>query len=239
MTRSTAIRSSAGLDCVWSPVGRIPRSPDLVWRLHEAPPGRHRQGRADHPDGHAIGLDIGATAVRAAILAPGTLEGRPSVTVHGLGAVPLPHGAVVSGVVRDQQVLTAALKHLWQTHKFACRNVILGIANQQVLVRDMQVPNLDPQQRAMWPFQAREIVALPMDQVVLDFAQLGEVDPETNMISGLLIATPRATGARGRRGSRTRGTQSARESTCRRSPHCARSRRNTFRWRRLSTSAPT
>ena len=145
-----------------------------------------------NPDGHAIGLDIGATAVRAAILAPGTLEGRPSVTVHGLGAVPLPHGAVVSGVVRDQDVLTAALKHLWQTHKFACRNVILGIANQQVLVRDMQMPNLDPQQRAKaLPFQAREIVALPMDQVVLDFAQLGEVDPETNMVSGLLIATPR------------------------------------------------
>ncbi len=145
-----------------------------------------------NPDGHAIGLDVGATAVRAAILAPGTLEGRPSVTVHGLGAVPLPYGAVVSGVVRDQQALTAALKHLWQTHKFACRNVILGIANQQVLVRDMQIPNLTPQQRVKaLPFQAREIVALPMDQVVLDFAQLGGVDPETNMVSGLLIATPR------------------------------------------------
>ncbi|MCU1659193.1 MAG: type pilus assembly protein PilM [Pseudonocardiales bacterium] len=145
-----------------------------------------------NPDGHAIGLDIGATSVRAAILAPGTLEGRPSVTVHGLGKMELPPGAVVNGIVSDQAALTAALKHLWQVHKFECRNVILGIASQQVLVRDMQMPKLTPQQRAKaLPFQAREIVALPMDQVILDFTPLGEPDPESEMQSGLLIATPR------------------------------------------------
>jgi type IV pilus assembly protein PilM len=159
---------------------------------------KHRQtgvGRIGiiNSDGHAIGIDIGATAVRAAILATGTLEGRPSVTVHGLASVPLHPGTVVNGMVTDQPALTAALKHLWQTNKFSCHHVILGIANQQVLVREMQVPDLNPQQRAKaLPFQAREIVALPMDQVVLDFAQLGDPDPETNLVSGLLIATPRA-----------------------------------------------
>jgi type IV pilus assembly protein PilM len=143
-------------------------------------------------DGHAIGLDIGATSVRAAILAPGTLEGRPSVTVHGIGRVDLPPGAVINGVVSDQVAVTAALKELWAVNKFECRNVILGIANQQVLVRDLTVPNLSPQQLAKaLPFQAREVVALPIDQVILDFAQLGPPDPETNMISGLLMATPR------------------------------------------------
>jgi type IV pilus assembly protein PilM len=143
-------------------------------------------------DGHAIGLDIGATAVRAAILAPGTHDGRPSVTVHGLGHVELPEGAVVSGVVVDKVAVTNALKHLWQINKFECRNVILGITNQQIVVRDMTVPNLSPDQRAKaLPFQAKEIVALPMDQVLLDFAALGDPDPETGMIAGLLVATPR------------------------------------------------
>ncbi|MEO9239752.1 MAG: type IV pilus assembly protein PilM, partial [Jatrophihabitantaceae bacterium] len=99
---------------------------------------------------------------------------------------------VVNGVVIEQAVVTAALKQLWQMNKFECRNVILGITNQQVVVRDMSVPNLSPEQAAKaLPFQAREIVALPMDQVLLDFAQLGEVDHETNMVHGLLIATPR------------------------------------------------
>ena len=141
-----------------------------------------------NPDGHAIGLDIGATSVRAAILAPGTHEGRPSVTVHGLGHVDLPEGAVVNGVVMDQAAVTAALKQLWQEHRFECRNVILGITNQQVVVRDLQMPNLAPDQQAKaLPFQAREIIALPMDQALLDFAPLGDPDPETDMQDGLLV----------------------------------------------------
>lgn len=145
-----------------------------------------------NPDGHAIGLDIGATAVRAAILAPGMHEGRPSVTVHGVGHVELPEGAVVNGIVMERSIVTAALKQLWQVNRFECRNVILGIANPQVVVRDMKMPNLTPEQHLKaLPFQAREIVALPMDQALLDFAPLGAVDPETDMIHGLLVATPR------------------------------------------------
>lgn len=146
---------------------------------------------AVNPDGHVIGLDIGATAVRAAFLAPNTIDGLPTVTVHGLGSAPLPPGTVVSGVVKDEAALTAALKKLWQVNKFGCTHVILGIASQQVLVRDIQLPNLSPSLRARaLPFQAREIVALPMDEVLLDFAPLGEPDPDTDLVPGLLIATP-------------------------------------------------
>ncbi len=143
-------------------------------------------------DGHAIGLDIGATAVRASILAPGMLEGRPSVTIHGVGRIELSPGVVVNGVVQEPAALTAALKRLWAEHKFECRNVILGIANQQVLVRDLSIPNLDDERRAKaLPFQAKEIVALPIDQVVLDFCKLSGPDPESNYLHGLLVATPR------------------------------------------------
>jgi type IV pilus assembly protein PilM len=143
-------------------------------------------------DGHAIGLDIGATSVRGAILSHGTHEGRPSVSVHGLGQIDLPAGAVVNGVVSDQVAVTRALRQLWDVNKFECRNVILGITNQQVVVRDLQVPNLSPEQLAKaLPFQAREVVPLPMGQALLDFTPLGPVDPETDTVRGLLIATPR------------------------------------------------
>ena len=66
------------------------------------------------------------------------------------------------------------------------------MANPQVVVRPLQIPNLNAQQRAKaLPFQAREIIALPLDEVILDFAQVGDPDPGTGMVSGLLIATPR------------------------------------------------
>jgi type IV pilus assembly protein PilM len=159
--------------------------------MKQRPIGTNRAGVLNS-DGHAIGLDIGATGVRAAILAPGTEDGRPSVTVHGIGRVDLPIGTVVNGVVHEPATLTQALKRLWLENKFECRNVILGVANQQVMVRDLTIPNLDPKQRAKaLPYQAKEIVALPIDQVLLDFCQLGEPEPSTDMVHGLLIATPR------------------------------------------------
>lgn len=143
-------------------------------------------------DGHTIGIDIGATGVRAAILTQGSMDGRPSVTTQGIGRVDLPPGAVVAGIVVEPAVVTEALKALWAEHRFECRNVIVGIANEQVLVRDLTIPNLDPQRRAKaLPFQAKEVVALPIDEVILDFCQLGAPDPETDKLRGLLIATPR------------------------------------------------
>lgn len=143
-------------------------------------------------DGHVIGLDLGATSVRAAVLAPSTQDGHPSVTVHGMGSVPLPAGAIVNGAVTEQAAITRALKQLWEINDFHCHKVILGVANPQAVVRPLQIPNLNATQRAKaLPFQAREIIALPLDEVVLDYVQLGDPDPVTGMLTGLLIATPR------------------------------------------------
>ena len=145
-----------------------------------------------NPDGHAIGVDIGATSVRAAILSHGTTDGRPSVSVHGCGHVDLPPGAVLNGVVCDQNAVTVALRQLWSQNHFECRNVILGITNQQIVVRDLEMPQLPPDQLAKaLPYQAREVVPLPLDQALIDWIPLGEADSVTGMVPGLLIATPR------------------------------------------------
>jgi type IV pilus assembly protein PilM len=145
-----------------------------------------------NPDGHAIGIDLGATSVRAAILSHGTTAGRPSVSVHGIGHVGLPIGAVVNGVVSDQNAVTTALKKLWAENRFECRNVILGITNQQIVVRPLDMPVLEPEQIAKaLPFKAREVVPLPLDQALIDWIPLGDPDQSTDSVPGLLIATPR------------------------------------------------
>lgn len=157
---------------------------------------RHRHGREGtrpvNRNGRAIGLDLGATAIRAGILTVGSKGGFATVTVHGIGSVPLPPGAVVNGAVVERDVVVAALKKLRTIKGFHGTRIILGVANPQVVVRPLQIPNLTVAQRAKaLPFQAREIIALPLDEVILDYAQVGEADPETGMVSGLLIATPR------------------------------------------------
>ena len=143
-------------------------------------------------DGHAIGIDIGATAVRASVLSHGTLEGRARGQCHGLAEVALPYGAVVDGVVNDQAAVSTALRRLWSDNKFDCRNVIVGITSQQIVVRDLVMPHLPPLQLAKaLPYQAKDLVPLPLDQVLIDFVPLGEPNEATELVPGLLVATPR------------------------------------------------
>src|ERR1035437_4851159 len=144
---------------------------------------RHESGksaravRAINGDGRIIGLDIGATAVRATVLTPVASGGLPSVALHALGHVDLPLGAVVDGVVQNEPAVTGAIKHLARENGFASSNVILGTSNQQVVVREVRMPYLPPDQlRLALPFQARDVVALPINEAVLDFIPLGEVD---------------------------------------------------------------
>jgi type IV pilus assembly protein PilM len=143
-------------------------------------------------DGHAIGLDIGATGIRAAVINVRTRDGQTTATSEAVAGMPLSPGVVSHGMVLDPAALTDALTQLWRIHGLKCKNVILGVANPQVLVRGMTLPNLGAEQRAQaLPFQAKDVVALPLEEVVLDFAPLGAPDPETNMVDGLLVASPR------------------------------------------------
>jgi type IV pilus assembly protein PilM len=151
-----------------------------------------RHGRGHRVVTGAIGLDIGATSARAAALTVRSRDGAVQVLTKTLGGVPLLPGTVVNGEVVDRTALTSALKRLWRTYDIGSDDVILGVANPQVLVRELRIPDLDPEQRARaLPFQARDVIAMSLDQVVLDFAQLGGPAPDTRSVDGLLVASPR------------------------------------------------
>lgn len=148
--------------------------------------------RATCHDGHAIGLDLGATAVRAAVLAVKHRGGDTVVEARTVAGTDLPRGAVVDGAVVDPRAVGEAIDHLWKANRISCRNVILGVAGPQVVVRELQMPVLTASEQVKaLPFMARELVAMPLDQVVLDFAPLGPPDPESGLRPGLLVACPR------------------------------------------------
>lgn len=134
-----------------------------------------------------IGLDIGSTSVRAVEVVRG--KDRPRVTAFG--QVSLPDGAVVSGVVRDDRAVTAALKQLWSTTGFTGKRVTLGVTHQQVIVREIDLPNLPPAQlRAALPYQVRDVLPLPVEEAQLDFYPLEDAG-RGETVHGLLIGAPK------------------------------------------------
>lgn len=134
-----------------------------------------------------VGVDIGSMSIRAVE----TVRGKEGPIATCSGHVGLPPGTVQGGVVQDDKSVTAALKHLWSTAKFRGRQVAVGVANPQVVVREMTLPNLpDKEMRKALPFQVREVLPLPVEESVLDFLPLE--DPGRNeTVTGLLVAAPK------------------------------------------------
>ena len=134
----------------------------------------------------SIGLDIGCSAVRAAELSF-TATG---VVLERSAEAPLPEGAVVDGEVVDVAAVSAALVQLWRTGRFSSRRVTLGIANQRVVVREVEVPKMPAADlRKALPFQVQDVLPMPVESAVMDFHPLEVRSTGSGqVVRGLLVA---------------------------------------------------
>jgi type IV pilus assembly protein PilM len=145
------------------------------------PPGAARRSREAGQRPHAIqggqlgrnavGLDIGSTAVRAAEMS--VRRGR--TTLERFGQAALPVGAVVDGQVADADVVASAIRRLWRQARFGSRRVIMGVANQRVVVRMVDLPWMEAEElRRSLRFQVQEYIPIPVDDAELDVDVLDE-----------------------------------------------------------------
>jgi type IV pilus assembly protein PilM len=112
-------------------------------------------------DRGSIGLDIDGRYLAAAQVNGGRVTRCASQN--------LPEGLVRDGEVSDPEVLGQHLKSFASAANLP-RNVRLGVANQQIVVRVVELPRIedDKQRDAAVRFQASEAIAMPLDEAVLD-----------------------------------------------------------------------
>ncbi|HHC08584.1 MAG TPA: type IV pilus assembly protein PilM [Actinobacteria bacterium] len=139
-----------------------------------------------------VGVDIGGTAVRAA--AVDAVRGR--WILRRWGEMPLPRGAVVAGEIVDEGAVVEALGALWKRHKLPKRGVVLGTASQRLVVRQVDVPQMEPSELAeALPYQVQDSIPIAIDDAVLDYVPLESfTTPEGEpMLSILVVAVHRDT----------------------------------------------
>jgi type IV pilus assembly protein PilM len=109
----------------------------------------------------SVGLDIDGRFLAAVQ----TENGR----IAQAASMELPEGLVADGEVTDLEGLSAALKEFAGSAGLP-RNVRLGVANQQIVVRLVELPRIenDAERDAAIRFQAAEAIAMPLDEAVLD-----------------------------------------------------------------------
>ena len=116
-----------------------------------------------------IGVDIGSTAVRGAQVH--VSKGRPVIV--RAAEIPMPPGAVIAGELREPAVLQNALKMLWKSGKFPRREVAIGVANQQTLVRQVDLP-FEPGEdfKETLPFKVAQDLPVDAAELTLDYYRL-------------------------------------------------------------------
>ena len=116
--------------------------------------------------GGTVGLDIDGRYLAAAQVESGRV-------VRG-ASLELPDGLVRDGEVVDRDGLAEALKS-FVAEAGLPKSVRLGVANQQIVVRVVELPRIeDEKQRdAAVRFQAAEAIAMPLDEAVLDHQVAG------------------------------------------------------------------
>jgi type IV pilus assembly protein PilM len=114
--------------------------------------------------------------------------------IERFGQVALPPGVVRDGEVVDADTVAKAIRQLWSSAKFSTKKVVIGVANQRVIVRQVDLPWLAPaEMRKSLPFQVQDFIPIPVEQAILDFHPLEEFTNESGgrMLRMLLVAADR------------------------------------------------
>ena len=134
-----------------------------------------------------VGIDFGRDSIRA-VEVENADKAKPVVTRYH--ALAVPEGALRSGEVRELNTVTSAVRKLWSAGGFTSKNVVLGMANQRVLVRDLAMPKMSLVQiREALPFQVQDMLPVPVAEALLDFYPISEGTSDTGpVVNGLLVA---------------------------------------------------
>jgi type IV pilus assembly protein PilM len=111
-----------------------------------------------------VGLDIETGSIAAT-----EVRNNGSREISRTAIAPLGPGIVNEGEVQDTEALSKALRALFAENKLG-KAVRLGIANQRVVVRTMQLPLIEDEGEidTAVRFRAQDQIPMPLDQAVLD-----------------------------------------------------------------------
>jgi type IV pilus assembly protein PilM len=135
-----------------------------------------------------VGLDLDPSHIAAA-----EVSVNGSITVKRGAVSDLRPGILRDGEVADPVALSDALRTFFAEHDLPKR-VRLGIANQRIVVRTLDVPPIeDPKGlSAAVKLQAPDHIPMPMEEAILDFQPLGEVDtPQGRRTRVVIVAVRR------------------------------------------------
>jgi type IV pilus assembly protein PilM len=151
-------------------------------RAPKAKPVRKRRAVGNR---ELVGLKIGATGISAA-----QVVNNGDKKVMRVARVPLGHGVVDGGEVRDPVALGEALNELFDTTGLPRKGVRLGLANSRIGVRVIEVAGIDDERQLenAIGFRAHEALSVSLDEAVIDYHVLSvHTDEDGTVVRKILL----------------------------------------------------
>ena len=136
---------------------------------------------------NAVGIDIGTRTITVAEVK----QGKNGPRITNFGGIELPAGAVADGEILEVDTVAASLRELFSSARVGSKKVWLGVANQRVVVRQVDLPWMDEKElRGSLRYQVQEFIPIPVEEAELDYHVVQEVVTEEGerMLRLLLVA---------------------------------------------------
>jgi len=140
--------------------------------------------------GTAIGLDISTGSIKVAEMS----MTRHQPVLENIAIIMLPEGVVREGEIDDPGTVAGYLKELWKQNRIRRRKVIIGVSNQKVIVRPMDLPYMpEDELESAVKYQVQEFIPIPIEDAIVDYEVVDEymTGEEERMQTILLAAAHR------------------------------------------------
>jgi type IV pilus assembly protein PilM len=134
---------------------------------------------------NAVGLDIGASSVKAVQLK----KGHGTMELVKLGIAPLHPETIVDGVIMDSGTVISAIQQIFTENQIKTKDVAVAVSGHSVIVKKIQVQKMRPEELdEAIPFEAEQYVPYAIEDVNLDYQVLESDNPEATEMDVLLVA---------------------------------------------------
>jgi type IV pilus assembly protein PilM len=106
----------------------------------------------------------------------------------------MPFGAVVEGEIVDPEAVGSAISGLWKQAGIRSKNVAIGVANQKVVVRLIDLPFMEASElTGAIQYQAQDYIPIPVEEAILSYEVIGDymTPADEHMMEVLLVAAAR------------------------------------------------
>ncbi len=123
-----------------------------------------------------IGIDIGSHSIKVAEIE----DSKKGMLLKNFGMIGLPENAIVEGSIKEMEIVSSALKNLFDNLKIKNKNVAISISGYSVIVKKITVPKKEEEDlEESIQSESEQYIPFDINDVNLDFQILHLEKEET------------------------------------------------------------